>query len=367
MMLAFLSTALLGALHQFIPVITTKRLRSNKLGWISLILFPTGAWLLAMGFFLNITAIVAIAGIILLGSIITVIVNLSSPLHGGNKGVSATGLKLSLGFLVIVALFGATYALDEKGVWFSLPGHLVMAHALFGLMGFLGISYMAVAEKLWPMFLLSHRNTDIRAKQAIYLTAIGVLLTSSAIAVQLPLLALIGGVILFLGIVAHLTSLFSYLHHKHRRLELLHAFILISALFLVIVVVLAVLQLFVAAGSMERSRLIAASIAAVASWLVLAVIGHMHKIIPFILFSLLRIKGIRMNKEGKPLSFSDLYNKNAARITLVAAVLATTLLTGGLLLTSPRLLGIAGILYVGVGTITFFNFTIGFCRVRLSR
>ncbi|MCL4449076.1 MAG: hypothetical protein M1483_04410 [Actinobacteria bacterium] len=373
MMLAFLSTAALGALHQFTPVITAKKLRSARAGWMTLVVFVSGAWMLPVGFFTNSTVVIGLAGVFLFSGICMALWNLSGPLRSGTKSISGMGIKLSLSFLTITALFGTTYALNENRAWFSLPPHLVLAHALFGLIGFLGISYMAVAEKLWPMFLLSHRQSTKLSKRAVYLTAIGVFITASSIAAgnwlsggwvsTIP--GFIGGVILFAGIITHLSSLGSYIRHKRRHLELLHVFILASALFLVISVVLAVLSILVPTGSVTQSRLIAAFISALAGWLTLAVIGHMHKIVPFISFSLLRTKGVRMNKAGKPLSFGDLYNKNVARITLITSILGASGLTIGLLLALPGLLDISGVLLLLTALFTVTNLAVGPWHARL--
>ncbi|MEI2700350.1 MAG: hypothetical protein V9E94_19215, partial [Microthrixaceae bacterium] len=58
-------------------------------------------------------------------------------------------------YLVATAAFGVTYAFDRSNFWFELLSHRVLAHAHLGLIGWLGLAYVSVAEKLWPMFLLA--------------------------------------------------------------------------------------------------------------------------------------------------------------------------------------------------------------------
>ena len=95
-----------------------------------------------------------------LGGLATVLLaawNLSGPLAGHDGGLPLTGLRLSVGFLVVTVVFGVVYAFDRQTGWFPLLPNRVLAHAHLGLLGWLGLTYVSVAEKLWPMFLLAHR------------------------------------------------------------------------------------------------------------------------------------------------------------------------------------------------------------------
>ena len=71
------------------------------------------------------------------------------------KGTPVLGLRLALGFLVLTAAFGVTYAFDRQAFWFGLLPRRVLAHAHLGLLGWLGLAYVAVAEKLWRIRLTS--------------------------------------------------------------------------------------------------------------------------------------------------------------------------------------------------------------------
>jgi hypothetical protein len=67
--------------------------------------------------------------------------------------VPLIGVRLALlGFAATVA-FGALYVADRQGGWFDLSGHVVLGHAVVELFAWLGLTYIAVGEKLWPMFL----------------------------------------------------------------------------------------------------------------------------------------------------------------------------------------------------------------------
>ena len=65
-----------------------------------------------------------------------------------------TGLRFALAGFVVTACFGVVYVADRSGEWFNLSGHILLAHAVVGLFAWLGLTYVSVAEKLWPMFFL---------------------------------------------------------------------------------------------------------------------------------------------------------------------------------------------------------------------
>ena len=75
-------------------------------------------------------------------------------------GVPLVGLRLSVSYLVVTVGFGVTYAFDRTEGWFGLLPHRVLSHAHLGLLGWLGLTYVSVAERLWPMFLLAHRPSQ---------------------------------------------------------------------------------------------------------------------------------------------------------------------------------------------------------------
>src|SRR3546814_15634166 len=63
-----------------------------------------------------------------------------------------------------------------------------------------------------------------------------------------------------------------------------------------------------------RIRIVSGEVRALAAWLGLALLGHAHKVVPFIVWTKLRIDG-RMPTGGKPLLFGDLFRKRAAQVT----------------------------------------------------
>jgi hypothetical protein len=71
------------------------------------------------------------------------------------------------------------------------------------------------------------------------------------------------------------------------------------------------------------AALAAAAVAAFGAWLLVALVGHAHKVVPFIVWSVLRGRGVAKLASGRPLAFGDLYDHRVA-------ALSYGLLTGGL-------------------------------------
>ncbi len=308
-MLAFLATALLAAMHQFVPVISSRPARSNTLSWITLSSFSIGVWLLIASFATRTMPLLAISGSLLVVAVFTVAFNLWGPLWSKGKGTSIVGLRLAMLFFCLTAAFGGTYALGDANAWFAPPEHLVLAHATLGLIGFLGLGYISVGEKLWPMFLLAHRPKAQSPKVAVAATSTGAILLATGLATKTEFIGAIGGGAILIGIAAHITSLAGYVKARKRRLEMLHAYIFLSTAFLLVAVGLAVTAAMPSISTASRYYFVSAAVASLAGWLGMAIVGHAHKIVPFITYTTLRARGLRVGPTGSPLTFADLFSQ----------------------------------------------------------
>lgn len=340
--LALLTTAVLGAVHQFAPVVAGRPLRSVAAARLTLVGMVLTAWLLPSGFAHGPEALVATGGVV--GSITVLVAawNLSGPLSQRGRGVPLVGLRLSVAYLVLTVAFGVVYAFDRQTGWFPLLPHRVLAHAHLGLLGWLGLTYVAVAEKLWPMFLLSHRPRARSGTWAVGLLATGTLVLATGLLFALEPVALVGGATVAAGLACHLTSLVATLRHRRRPLELLHAHLATSSAFLV-----AGMALAVAAGLGDvdpgtRTTLVAAEVASLLAWIALAVTGHAHKIVPFIAYTWLRRLGVTQDPGGRPLLFGDLFHHGVARATFATGALSWLAVVVGLVVEHPTTVAAGG-------------------------
>lgn len=276
--------------------------------------------------------------------------NVSQPLSATGKGAPIAGLRLAVLYLVLTAAFGVTYAFDRGHFWFALLPTRVLAQAHLGLLGWLGLAYVAVAEKLWPMFLLAHRPHTRDGERAVWLVGAGTPLVTIGLLWSWQPVTIFGGALVVAGLGFHLASLASVIRHRRRNLELLHGFVLGSAVCLVIAMLIGVVAGLAPMGDELRTRLVTTEVFSLILWLTLAVIGHSHKIVPFISWNRLRDRGIMKGRDGRALLFAHLVNQDAARLTFAVAVVgaATGVLgavtaTGWLVRVAGISLGLAGV------------------------
>ena len=356
-MLATLSMGVLGALHQFIPVITQRALASVRLSRATFLCWLGGAWLLPIGFLTRDEGVVEAGGAFAATAVTLLVVNVWSALAARSASAAVRGLRLGVIGLVVTACYGVVYVIDRRGQWFDLSGHVVLAHACVGLLAWLGLTYVSVAQKLWPMFMLSHVPGRQRsATLSVWALFAGTAVLSAGLLANATSLAILGAGGAALGLGAHLVSLARTIRHRRRGVDLHLGFVTASALWLVVGPTLAL------AGALtigtDRTRgvaLVAAAIAAVAGWLLVALVGHSFKIVPFIAWSSLRSRGVSTTRDGAQLMFADLFNARWAAADFVCVNAGVAGLVGGIATSSPSAIGLGGALLAIAGVVTALN------------
>jgi nitrite reductase (NO-forming) len=343
-MLGTLSMGVAGALHQFTPVVTQRPLRSVPLAWATFAAWLGAAWLIPSGIVAQREGVVEAGGGLAAIAVTLLAVNLSAPLAARGKGHTVTGLRLALAGFTATACFGVTYVADRHGNWFDLSGHVVLAHAVIGLFAWLGLTYVAVAEKLWPMFFLAHvAGRHMAGRLAVWLIPAGVTLLSPGLLASEGPLAWAGAVVLAAGLAAHLASLAAHIRHRRRRGGLHLAFVATAAGFLIAGTGLALAAALVMPGDHHAGMaLAAAAVAAFAGWLLEALAGHVHKVVPFILWSVLRGRGVAAGPSGRPLGFGDLYDHRTAVGSYALVTAGITAVGAGFAATQPAVLAAGG-------------------------
>jgi hypothetical protein len=359
-MLATLSMGVAGALHQFTPVVTQRPLRSVPLAWATFAAWLGAAWLLPSGIAAQQEGVVEAGGGLAAIAVTLLAVNLSAPLAARGKGHTVTGLRFAVAGFIATACFGVTYVADRRGNWFDLSGHVVLAHAVIGLFAWLGLTYVAVAEKLWPMFFLAHvPGRHVAGRLAVWLIPAGVMLLSPGLLAGLAPLAWAGAVILAAGLAAHLASLALHVRHRRRQGGLHLIFVTTAAGFLVAGAGLAL----AAALVMPRDHpggmaLAAAAVTAFAGWLLEALTGHAHKVVPFILWSVLRGRGIATGPSGRPLGFGDLYDHRIAAGSYALVTAGIAAVCAGFAATQPGALAAGGGMLAATGLAAAANLSV---------
>lgn len=347
--LATLSTGVLGALHQFTPVVTHRPLRSAGLARVTLLNWLAASWLLPLGVAARQEDVAEAGGGLAVVAVGLLVVNLWAPLAARGKGTVVAGLRLAVAGLVVTVCYGITYIADRRGGWFALPGHVVLAHAVVGLFGWLGLAYVSLAGTLWPMFFLANVPSRNRlGKLAVTGVTAGVLLLSPGLLSGTPWLCWGGAGVLGGGLAVHLAMLAAHLRRRRRAADLFLAFVVTSAGWLLAGAGLVLSAEFATA---RRAALTAAAVAALAGWLLEALAGHVLKVVPLIAWPAL---GNRPGAAGPPAWRPGGPSLHVGSLAVAAYGLLTAgiaAVTAGFAASLPTLIGVGGGLLAGAGIV----------------
>ena len=355
--LATLTMGILGATHQFTPVITGRPLRSVPLARATFVAWLAASWALPLGIgFENVGVTAASGGLALLG-LVLLTWNLAAPLSVRGKGPPVTALRLALLGAAATTLLGATFVGDRQGNWFVLSAHVDLAMGVLGLFAWLGVTYIGVAQKLWPMFMLAHLPGGRRTGTvAVWATWLGAAVLAGGLAHSAPAAEWAGAGVLGIGLGAHLVSLAAHLRHRRRKADLHLLFVATAAAWLVVAAGLALAGALVLPHHERLGvALVAAAMVASGGWLLEALVGHAHKVVPFIVWSLLRSAGVRNGPSGKPLMFADLYHHAWAGATYGTVTAGIGALCAGLGASWTPAIAAGGVLLAATGVIATAN------------
>lgn len=358
--LAAVAMGVLGATHQFTPVITGRPIRSVRLAYVTLVTWLAASWMLPLGVATEQLVVTALSGALAGLAVVLLAVNLSKPLSVRGKGVPVTALRFAVVGALLTGFLGVAFVGDRQGNWFDLAGHVDVGMGVLGLFGWLGMTYVGVAEKLWPMFMLAHvPGRHLPGRVAVYGVAAGAALLTPGLAWSVTGLAVAGAAALAAGLGGHLASLGMHVRHRRRKADLHLAFVLTSAAWLPAGAGLALAAVLVLPHhSDEGMALAAGAVAALGGWLLEALVGHAHKVVPFILWASLRARGVKEGPTGKPLMFADLYGHRWAAVTYATVTSGIAALCAGLAGSLPAVIAVGGVLLAVTGILAAANLSV---------
>lgn len=333
--LGWITTAIMGALYQFLPVALGRAIASQRLAWVTLALHVAGLLLFTAGL-LRARPLPIVAGATLLGGGLTLFTgNLVASLRRpAQRDLTWWALACATACLAVTIVLGLALALDLRWGFLGAAHPIARStHLTVALGGWVLLVIVGVSHRLLPMFLLSHGAREHWAWWTVRLVATGAgalaLLHHVAwVARWAPLL--IGG-----GAVAYLSQAREFYARRH-RMALDPGLRLAAA-------ALAILALALVAGVWSRivpgdARFGVVAVLAAVLAFALFVAAHFYKIVPFLVWN--HRFGPLAGKRPLP-RVADLYARRPAEA-------AGALLFGGALLlimgaiTASRIAATAG-------------------------
>jgi hypothetical protein len=182
--IGWLSLLMLGALHQFLPVIAARPLASDGAALATLLLIGTGLVAMIAGFAAlggagTPVALLPLGGSAVLAGFLCAIVNFIATLRAVRPlPLPARFVVVALGFLLLTALlgigFGAAFALAVPPAWLSaLAAQGLPLHLLSGIVGWFALTAIGVSYKLLPMFMLAEEDRGRVGLGVLLLVALG--------------------------------------------------------------------------------------------------------------------------------------------------------------------------------------------------
>lgn len=354
--IGWLSVMMLGALYQFVPVITSTPLYSQRLPLLSFVALVAGLAAMVVGFLaLGGATIVHVACLPVGGGLVIVglalgAANIAATLWRARPlGLPARFVACGLGFLLFAGLvglgFALAFALLDPPAWLvGLLADGLMIHVLGGLGGWVTLTAMGVSYRLLSMFMLAPEEPRWISHAALYLTAGGLLLFVgaglAAALMQRPVGAFEtpGGALALLGAALYLVDIRHLYRVRARRKLELNSIAAGAALALFACVLIASVGA-AAFGALDRFGP-ALGYLFVFGWLSGLGLSQLYKIVPFLTW--LEVFGKRMGKGPVP-RVQDLVNERRAAPWFGLYFTATLGATGAMVGTSAGAFQLAAV------------------------
>ncbi len=215
--LGWITTSIMGALYQFLPVALNQAIASERLAHATFGLHVSGVALMVTGIAAG-HAVVLTIGLVLLGAGITTFLgNLGVTLHrAARRELTWWALCAAAVFLAVALVLGVALAIHRfTGMLGSAHDLALRVHLHAGLFGWVMLVIVGVSHRLLPMFLLSHGGGERLAWWALRLLVAGAAVLTlfhhlPVLGRELPLLLLVA------GLIAWVLQARTYYRHRHR-------------------------------------------------------------------------------------------------------------------------------------------------------
>jgi len=334
----------MGAVYQLINVILQSSLYSERLGYVHYALFAVGLFGLLVGFIRGEIHVIAAFATLAFCGIAVFAWNIGVTLLRASKwNAISLSAACSVLFLLLTGMSGMAMGLNfATGIWANYHDNLFGAHIWLGTVGWFGLLITGFSYKMLPMFYLSH-DYPIRLQTAVLVlwnasVAVGALAFLGDWgdwAIQTALLLLAAAVVLYN---VHLQQI-KRTRHKRTPGPGIKWSVYASQAFAVMTVAAFAYSVIDPKRTLQAPALAVAGWAYLGGWVSFTILGYSSKIVPFLWWTYKY--GKHAGKPGTPV-MADLLSERKTNAALASIAILSLALLGGLAVSSPALIGIAG-------------------------
>jgi hypothetical protein len=348
--LGWITLAIMGASYQLIPVAIERPLWSERLARWQLPVLAAGIMGMVGHFWIGSWDGLAWAAALVGAGVLSHAINVGLSVRGlARWSFTVRGIALALGGLALTAAFGVTLAITHGArVFPGGPLGAVHAHFHLALLGWIAPMILAVAARVYPMFLLAPEPDGWGGAVQLGGLGLGVPAVTAGLALGWPAILVPGAVAVAVALGAHVRWVAGFARRRKRpTLDWGLRFVLTGTACLVPSGALG-LALALGLGSGPRAAL-AYAVLALGGWVSLTIAGMMLKIVPFLVWY--RVYAPRAGREPVP-TLAQLSWPAGERLAyglLTAGILglAATVAAG-----APAAIAVAGAI-VGIGALVF--------------
>ncbi len=315
--LGWITSVIMGATYQLVPVALQAKLHSVRLAWVQLGLHVIGVGGLVWNFWRwDMTKVSAFGCVLTVGAALFVYNVGRTIAKTRSWNPVAIAIAAALAWFSATVLAGLAIAVGKAGGSnFFAPLAQMHAHAHLGVIGFFLMIIVGVSLKLVPMFALSEIQNNRRATLSLVLLNAGLAMLALTIlfqAIAKPLAVLI----VLVGLGLYLVEMRAILRARKRRVLDLALKTFLAGLALLVPT--AVVGLLLSWPTVPLNEITgrfenAYGLLAIVGVVTLAIVGMLHKILPFLIWY-----GAYSTEIGrsKVPTLADLYSARLQRVGL---------------------------------------------------
>jgi hypothetical protein len=348
--LGWITLAIMGASYQLIPVVTGRPLVSERLARWQLPWLAAGIIGMVGHFWIGRWDGLPWAAALVGAGILSHAANVALSMRGlAGWTFTTRGIALALGGLALTVTFGIALAITHGSPALAGgPLGAVHAHFHLALLGWIAPMIVAVAARVYPMFLLAPEPSRWGASSQIGGLGLGAPAIAAGLLYGQPALVLSGAVAVAIALGVHVTWVAGFARRRKRpTLDWGLRFVLTGTGCLVLSGGLG-LALAFGIGSGPRAAL-AYAVLTLGGWVSLTIVGMMLKIVPFLVWY--RVYAPRAGREPVPM-LAQLSWPLAERLAYVGLTGGVLALGAAVAAAAPTAIEAAGMV-LAVGALAF--------------